>query len=102
MPLENIKTIKEKRLDVVSKALAAFGEKITNNEDYEKYKILAEEEGQLQKDTLIEKMMATTKFNKLLKKGEMPIVNIPEMKFQNRSIKVELKYSSPQIKTIKN
>jgi|ERR1035437_8672304 hypothetical protein len=83
-------TIKEQRLALVSQSLDAFGTKITNPTDYEKYKSLSVEEATLQKDTLVEKMMATTKYNKALRKGEKPDVNIPDMKFQNRSIRVEM------------
>lgn len=90
MPAKNIKTEKEKRLEQVAAELDGFGEKITDKESYEKYKLLASEEISLQKDLLIENMMASTQYNKALKKGEMPIVAMPEIKFQNRSIRVEM------------
>jgi hypothetical protein len=96
------KTKKEIDLEKISQQLDAFGDKITNNDDYEKYKTLIEQEAQLQKDTLIETMIATTKFNKSLKKGEMPIITMPEIKFQNRSIRVEMKIPLPtKIESIK-
>lgn len=83
-------TTKKEELEEVSKKLDSFGDKITNNEDYEKYKILIEEEAKLLKESLIETMMANTEYNKALKEGETPIFKMPELKFQDRSIRVEI------------
>lgn len=90
MVLKRIKTEKEEKLAQISQGLDMFGDKITNLVDYEKYRVLVVEEVKLEKEVMIEMMMDTTKYNLALRKGEEPIISIPELKFHNRRIRVEI------------
>lgn len=84
---------KEKQLTDIGRQIDNFGDCIRTPEELTLYHSLVAQEGELTKQVIIEKMMATVQQNALLKKGEKGQVAMPDTTlFKNRKIKVELTF----------
>jgi len=94
--MEPTKTQNQITLENISAQLDAFGATITNNSDYEKYKVLIDQEADLMRKVAIEKMTAMVKSADILKEGETPVVAMPEIQFQNRTVRVEISFPIPK------